>query len=90
MGQRGGGLASSAARSEHEVSEIVDGISEQEVSSYTSPPALHLSFNPLSPLDQPFLPSLNIQCSCHACCLTHSSTNVFVTCKLQDTVTVAA
>uniref|UniRef100_A0A8C7W2T5 Nuclear receptor corepressor 2 n=1 Tax=Oncorhynchus mykiss TaxID=8022 RepID=A0A8C7W2T5_ONCMY len=29
-GQRGGGLASSAARSEHEVSEIVDGISEQE------------------------------------------------------------
>uniref|UniRef100_A0A4W5PAU9 Nuclear receptor corepressor 2 n=1 Tax=Hucho hucho TaxID=62062 RepID=A0A4W5PAU9_9TELE len=30
VGQRGGGLASSAARSEHEVSEIVDGISEQE------------------------------------------------------------
>ncbi len=28
--QRGGGLAS-AARSEHEVSEIIDGISEQEV-----------------------------------------------------------
>ena len=32
VGQRGGGLASSAARSEHEVSEIIDGISEQEVS----------------------------------------------------------
>lgn len=30
VAQRGGGLAS-AARSEHEVSEIIDGISEQEV-----------------------------------------------------------
>ncbi|KAJ4941788.1 hypothetical protein JOQ06_011662, partial [Pogonophryne albipinna] len=30
VGQRGGGLASSAARSEHEVSEIIDGISEHE------------------------------------------------------------
>ncbi|XP_064882678.1 nuclear receptor corepressor 2 isoform X5 [Oncorhynchus nerka] len=30
VGQRGGGLASSSARSEHEVSEIIDGISEQE------------------------------------------------------------
>uniref|UniRef100_A0A668A5X9 Nuclear receptor corepressor 2 n=1 Tax=Myripristis murdjan TaxID=586833 RepID=A0A668A5X9_9TELE len=30
VGQRGGGLTSSAARSEHEVSEIIDGISEQE------------------------------------------------------------
>ncbi|XP_064210111.1 nuclear receptor corepressor 2 isoform X6 [Anguilla rostrata] len=30
VGQRGGSLASSAARSEHEVSEIIDGISEQE------------------------------------------------------------
>lgn len=34
VGQRGGGLNSSAARSEHEVSEIIDGISEHEVSSY--------------------------------------------------------
>lgn len=33
VGQRGGGLTSSAARSEHEVSEIIDGISEHEVSS---------------------------------------------------------
>lgn len=33
VGQRGGGLNSSAARSEHEVSEIIDGISEHEVSS---------------------------------------------------------
>lgn len=31
VGQRGGGLTSSAARSEHEVSEIIDGISEHEV-----------------------------------------------------------
>uniref|UniRef100_A0A8C9TBI6 Nuclear receptor corepressor 2 n=1 Tax=Scleropages formosus TaxID=113540 RepID=A0A8C9TBI6_SCLFO len=30
VGQRGGGLTSTAARSEHEVSEIIDGISEQE------------------------------------------------------------
>ncbi|XP_055367301.1 nuclear receptor corepressor 2 isoform X4 [Betta splendens] len=30
VGQRGGGLTSSAARSEHEVSEIIDGISEHE------------------------------------------------------------
>uniref|UniRef100_A0A8D3BLC8 Nuclear receptor corepressor 2 n=1 Tax=Scophthalmus maximus TaxID=52904 RepID=A0A8D3BLC8_SCOMX len=30
VGQRGGGLSSSAARSEHEVSEIIDGISEHE------------------------------------------------------------
>uniref|UniRef100_A0A8C8A3W6 Nuclear receptor corepressor 2 n=1 Tax=Oryzias sinensis TaxID=183150 RepID=A0A8C8A3W6_9TELE len=30
VGQRGGGLASTAARSEHEVSEIIDGISEHE------------------------------------------------------------
>lgn len=33
VGQRGGGLNSSAARSEHEVSEIIDGISEHEVSN---------------------------------------------------------
>lgn len=32
VGQRGGGLSMSAARSEHEVSEIIDGLSEQEVS----------------------------------------------------------
>lgn len=32
VAQRGGGLNSSAARSEHEVSEIIDGISEHEVS----------------------------------------------------------
>lgn len=32
VGQRGGGLNSSAARSEHEVTEIIDGISEHEVS----------------------------------------------------------
>lgn len=32
VGQRGsGGLSMSAARSEHEVSEIIDGLSEQEV-----------------------------------------------------------
>ncbi|KAF6082204.1 nuclear receptor corepressor 2 [Phyllostomus discolor] len=30
VGQRGGGLSMSAARSEHEVSEIIDGLSEQE------------------------------------------------------------
>ncbi|KAK1138340.1 nuclear receptor corepressor 2-like isoform X3 [Acipenser oxyrinchus oxyrinchus] len=30
VGQRSGGLSTSAARSEHEVSEIIDGISEQE------------------------------------------------------------
>uniref|UniRef100_A0A7N8X6N7 Nuclear receptor corepressor 2 n=1 Tax=Mastacembelus armatus TaxID=205130 RepID=A0A7N8X6N7_9TELE len=30
VGQRGGGLTSTAARSEHEVSEIIDGISEHE------------------------------------------------------------
>ncbi|XP_034025317.1 nuclear receptor corepressor 2-like [Thalassophryne amazonica] len=30
VGQRGGGLTSSAARSEHEVSEIIDGLSEHE------------------------------------------------------------
>ncbi|CDQ98671.1 unnamed protein product [Oncorhynchus mykiss] len=42
VGQRGGGLASSSARSEHEVSEIIDGISEQEVSSSKSNPALFL------------------------------------------------
>lgn len=33
VGQRGGGLTSSAARSEHEVSEIIDGISEHEVNA---------------------------------------------------------
>lgn len=33
VAQRGGGLAS-AARSEHEVSEIIDGISEQEVRQF--------------------------------------------------------
>lgn len=33
VAQRGGGLAS-AARSEHEVSEIIDGISEQEVQQF--------------------------------------------------------
>lgn len=33
VGQRGG--LASAARSEHEVSEIIDGISEQEVSTHT-------------------------------------------------------
>lgn len=32
VGQRGSGLSMSAARSEHEVSEIIDGLSEQEVS----------------------------------------------------------
>uniref|UniRef100_A0A8C7MKM3 Nuclear receptor corepressor 2 n=1 Tax=Oncorhynchus kisutch TaxID=8019 RepID=A0A8C7MKM3_ONCKI len=42
VGQRGGGLASSSARSEHEVSEIIDGISEQEVSSSKSKQALFL------------------------------------------------
>lgn len=31
VGQRGSGLSMSAARSEHEVSEIIDGLSEQEV-----------------------------------------------------------
>ncbi|KAM9329222.1 nuclear receptor corepressor 2 [Gastrophryne carolinensis] len=31
VGQRGSGLSLSAARSEHEVSEIIDGLSEQEV-----------------------------------------------------------
>ncbi|XP_062038203.1 nuclear receptor corepressor 2 isoform X5 [Lepus europaeus] len=30
VGQRGGGLSMAAARSEHEVSEIIDGLSEQE------------------------------------------------------------
>nr|XP_008509263.1 PREDICTED: nuclear receptor corepressor 2-like isoform X2 [Equus przewalskii] len=30
VGQRGSGLSMSAARSEHEVSEIIDGLSEQE------------------------------------------------------------
>lgn len=33
VGQRGSGLSMSAARSEHEVSEIIDGLSEQEVSA---------------------------------------------------------
>lgn len=33
VGQRGSGLTSSAARSEHEVSEIIDGLSEHEVNS---------------------------------------------------------
>lgn len=49
VGQRGsGGLAMSAARSEHEVSEIIDGLSEQEVRpgcpfSSSSPLTPHLS-----------------------------------------------
>lgn len=34
VGQRGSGLSMSAARSEHEVSEIIDGLSEQEVSPW--------------------------------------------------------
>lgn len=42
VGQRGGGLTSSAARSEHEVSEIIDGISEHEVSSSVDVPPLAL------------------------------------------------
>lgn len=37
VGQRGSGLSMSAARSEHEVSEIIDGLSEQEVSPQFSP-----------------------------------------------------
>lgn len=37
VAQRGGGLSSSAARSEHEVSEIIDGISEHEVSGEPGP-----------------------------------------------------
>lgn len=45
VGQRGGGLTSSAARSEHEVSEIIDGISEHEVrSSFKNYLPLHLFF----------------------------------------------
>lgn len=40
VAQRGGGLNSSAARSEHEVSEIIDGISEHEVSWEKSPVAV--------------------------------------------------
>lgn len=34
VGQRGSGLSMSAARSEHEVSEIIDGLSEQEVRAW--------------------------------------------------------
>lgn len=47
VGQRGsGGLSMSAARSEHEVSEIIDGLSEQEVrpaSPFSSSSLLTLS-----------------------------------------------
>lgn len=32
VGQRGAGLSATIARSEHEISEIIDGLSEQEVS----------------------------------------------------------
>lgn len=43
VGQRGsGGLSMSAARSEHEVSEIIDGLSEQEVRVIPAP--LHPPF----------------------------------------------
>lgn len=31
VGQRGAGLSATIARSEHEISEIIDGLSEQEV-----------------------------------------------------------
>lgn len=31
VGQRGTGLSATIARSEHEISEIIDGLSEQEV-----------------------------------------------------------
>lgn len=34
VGQRGTGLSATIARSEHEISEIIDGLSEQEVSVY--------------------------------------------------------
>lgn len=37
VGQRGSGLSMSAARSEHEVSEIIDGLSEQEVRRHWGP-----------------------------------------------------
>ena len=47
VGQRGsGGLSMSAARSEHEVSEIIDGLSEQEV----RPGYPFSSSSPLTPL----------------------------------------
>jgi len=46
VGQRGsGGLSMSAARSEHEVSEIIDGLSEQEV----RPGCPLSSLSPLTP-----------------------------------------
>lgn len=36
VGQRGTGLSATIARSEHEISEIIDGLSEQEVSTTLS------------------------------------------------------
>lgn len=33
VGQRGTGMSATIARSEHEISEIIDGLSEQEVSA---------------------------------------------------------
>lgn len=59
VGQRGsGGLSMSAARSEHEVSEIIDGLSEQEVRPgcpfSSSSPLLH--FFPRKPGEYHQLP----------------------------------
>lgn len=50
VGQRGGGLNSSAARSEHEVSEIIDGISEHEVSSSVKDALLFALCSSLAPM----------------------------------------
>lgn len=36
VGQRGAGLSATIARSEHEISEIIDGLSEQEVRKFNS------------------------------------------------------
>lgn len=60
VGQRGSGLSMSAARSEHEVSEIIDGLSEQEVR-----PERRSSFplSPACPLHPPFSFPFGAVCS---------------------------
>ena len=45
VGQRGTGLSATIARSEHEISEIIDGLSEQEVGTNCSLTNISVAMN---------------------------------------------